>query len=180
VWRVQEEGVKPMPIDRECLRDIVEVVLGEEAGPAVGFVGFDFRKLVEAIVSVESGGETWAGRYEPRYPYVSGLERRPKGCSVDTEEFFQCCSWGLMQVMGATARGLGLEGWIPQLTIPGVGVRYGVKYLVQQGKRYSWDMEKMIASYNAGSAVRSLDRPMEWKNELYVNKVLFAMDSVSA
>jgi N12 class adenine-specific DNA methylase/2'-5' RNA ligase len=53
---------------------------------------------------------------------------------------------GLMQIMPATGDELGLKDpWDPEDNI-----RAGVRYLKQNGKRFGGDVDKTIASYNAG------------------------------
>lgn len=68
--------------------------------------------LVYAIIHTESGGNPWAIRYEPafyeRYIAPKPVKPRPP-CSEQTESRLLACSFGLMQIMGAT----GMErAWI--------------------------------------------------------------------
>lgn len=142
------------------------------AGIAAGH-GLD-PQLVAAIVDVESRGNTWAARYEPGYPYLY----RPKemaraiGASLDTMLVLQRTSWGLMQVMGATAYDLGFRGWPTALCDPATGIEYGCRYLARQAKRYK-TLSDLIASYNAGT-VRT-DEHGEYLNRGYVSDVLMRM-----
>ena len=113
--------------------------------------------LVGAMVLTESNGETHAIRYERGYRYVfKPYEVKPEGCSRATEINAQQCSWGLMQIMGATARELGFRGWMPELCRPEIGLEYGCKYLAQQIKRFG-SVEAGVAAYNMGSPKRGAD-----------------------
>ena len=69
-------------------------------------------ELIAAIVSVESGGDTLASRYESHYKYTLKEARfaRRNRISTDTEIINQKTSWGLMQVMGGVAREHGYHG----------------------------------------------------------------------
>ena len=67
-------------------------------------------ELVLGIIEAESGGDPHATRINATYPYTMMQAKRPAGCSVDMERMCQKTAWGLMQVMGATARELGFDG----------------------------------------------------------------------
>jgi soluble lytic murein transglycosylase-like protein len=54
---------------------------------------------------------------------------------------------GLMQLMPATARGLGVDPKNPRRNLEG-----GIKYLAQLADKYDGDYVKTLAAYNAGSA----------------------------
>lgn len=129
--------------------------------------------LVAAMVHTESAGETNATRYERGYKWFvdPGSHARRLGLSHDTEVIAQATSFGLMQVMGGTARGMGFDGYIVELLIPSVGLDWGCRYLAKQIGRYE-DETKGIAAYNAGSARYTDDDKTEFLNQDYVDKVL--------
>jgi len=64
--------------------------------------------LVRAMVMVESGGDTFATRYEPgffeKYVRNDGSVKAFAPCSLQTERVMRATSFGLMQVMGQVAR----------------------------------------------------------------------------
>lgn len=127
--------------------------------------------LVAAVVMTESGGNAFATRYEPKYRWVT--EDAPKiakrlGLSPETEHFQQMTSWGLMQCMGGTARYLGFDGHLSELTIPDVGLDFGCRYLKSKTKGVS--VEAGLSAYNSGTARKKIDGSFE--NQTYVDKVL--------
>lgn len=133
-------------------------------------------RLVEAVVGVESGGNTWSIRYEPafyeRYVRQDKTVRAKAPCSLDTERKSRATSWGLMQVMGATARGLGFDGaFLSELTDPAVGLEYGCRLLARLGERckasHGWP--GAVAAYNAGSV--RLGPEGGFVNQAYVDKI---------
>jgi len=107
---------------------------------------------VAACIMVESGGETFSARFEPAFKYLfepvkfAGMLHQ----SVETETTQQKTSWGLMHVMGAVARELGFEGYLPELTAPDSGIKYGCLKMQQLSRKYP-DIYDTIAAYNAGS-----------------------------
>lgn len=137
--------------------------------------GLDWR-LIAAIVSVESGGDTYAARYEPKYRYTFDVETIAAqcGCSPPTMKMMQMTSWGLMQVMGGVALEMGYprHEFLTHLVVPEVGVEYGCRKLVELFKRYD-TIDKVIVSYNAGSP--QYDADGAYKNKYYLDKVLQRM-----
>lgn len=136
--------------------------------------------LLLALIMVESSGRTFATRFEPHVSpsYLSMLSTfaQATGVSVETERMQQATSWGLLQVMGFTARELGHRGLLPELCQSEVGLELGCKYLKKQQAKFGkpkdgvlgWD-EAVVASYNAGSPRHN---PLgKWKNQGYVDKV---------
>lgn len=128
-------------------------------------------KLVGAIISTESAWRTNSARFEKRWSYYHRPDwfSRLNRITEDTEMAFQKTSWGLMQIMGGTARFIGFGGWIPDLCRPEVGVEWGCRFLKQLAKEYIV-REDQIAAYNAGSVKRKADGT--YVNQQYVDKVL--------
>lgn len=125
------------------------------------------QDLVLAMIWQESDGDPWAYRYEPGYQYFWDGKKRvalfDKAISMSanrgkaiialgqTEFNQQSASFGLMQVMGAVARELGMSGFATRLCEPGDGIKYGCDYLRLCFKRGGGDTREALRRYNGGS-----------------------------
>ena len=104
--------------------------------------------LVCAIVEQESSWDTHAIRYEPafRARYVAALGLPP------TEEVARSISWGLMQVMGQSARERGFAGkFLRALCDPSNGLAVGCAVLAVITSQASGDVPHALALWNGGS-----------------------------
>ncbi len=130
--------------------------------------------LAAAIVTVESGWNNWVCRSEPQFKWTWMVEEyAPKlGQSETTERTQQKTSWGLMQIMGGTARELGYEGLLSMLALPEMGLDWGLRYLTKKLRAHT-QISDVIAAYNAGSPRR--DPSGKYKNQAYVDKVMMAL-----
>ena len=81
-------------------------------------------------------------------------------------------SIGICQIKEATARIMGYKGTSIQLRQPKINIKYAGIYLQHQLSRYSGDVVKAVAAYNAGS--NRVDKKGLPKNQKYVKKVLLA------
>jgi hypothetical protein len=112
----------------------------------------DFWTLV-AHVEKESSGNPLAYRLEPVYRWFYPRGTVPSG----QELLFQKTSWGLLQIMGATARELGYATapkiWpdSPLLDAPATALHLGCRYFVRQLRRYG-NIRDALSAYNAGHA----------------------------
>lgn len=107
--------------------------------------------LVAAVVEQESGWRPEATRYEEHYRW---LVVPAEGCGLEdsaAELRGQRTSWGLLQIMGANARSLGLSGPFEALLRPGLGLEYGCRYLAQQLRREGGNVRRALSRYNSGS-----------------------------
>lgn len=133
-------------------------------------------RLVAAICSAESDGDTFAMRYEPAYKYLFEIENcvRACGCTAETMRVMQMTSWGMMQVMGGTALGLGFpkNQYLTQLLMPAVGIEYGCRLLQQLSTKYQ-TVDHIICAYNAGSVRFNHDGTLVSRG--YIDKVLRLM-----
>lgn len=132
----------------EALRDLFDVELADEANMMVEPIE-EVEKLIElrhgkmrmlaalvgGIAEAESGLRVYASRYEPGYKYLDNPsvwanKFKPYGLSIDTEKYGQRVSFGLMQIMGATARWMGFdEPFLTELFVPKTNVYYACKYI---------------------------------------------------
>jgi len=126
--------------------------------------------LIAAVVQAESGGDTYAVRYEHkwRYLYETYSYAELNDVTQQTEESLQKHSWGLMQVMGSVARELAFDGPLPRLCEPTIGLALGAKKLKELKAKYHVE-EDVIASYNAGSVIKK--KSGVYINEIYVDRV---------
>jgi soluble lytic murein transglycosylase-like protein len=89
-------------------------------------------EIVCAVCEQESAWNPWAIRYEPafRQRYVASLGLPP------TEEIARSISWGLMQVMGETAREAGFnEKFLSGLADPATGLEFGCAVMAEKFHR---------------------------------------------
>ncbi len=129
-------------------------------------------ELVLAIIEVESSGNPRAMRYEEMYIYINLRAPRPENCTALTDKILQKSSFGLMQIMGGTARHLGFKGWLGELLEPETNIRYGVLWLSRLYDEYhkSHGIEGVIAAYNSGSPRKNSSG--EYVNKGYVEKIM--------
>lgn len=117
--------------------------------------------LVASVIFQESAGYTWASRYEHKFflrylasvasrkdlfGYVPPLER----CSLSTEVKHRSTSWGLLQVMGQTARehGYAKDQLTELLQIPD-GIEMGCKVLDAKIRK-GGSVEEGLLLWNGG------------------------------
>jgi soluble lytic murein transglycosylase-like protein len=128
--------------------------------------------IVASMVEQESAGNPEAWNPEPPYPYLWDVKRNRKFVLLpgealakspperfptlqgdrDQEWWAQQASWGLLQIMGATARELGCRAeYLTHLVAdPTAGLEYGCLYLARLLKRCG-TIDGAISAYNAGS-----------------------------
>lgn len=153
--------------------------------------------LVQALVQVESSGNTFAWNPEPHYRYLWDVQRakpfrpltpderlseRPPfdfPCLAgdrDQEWWAQQASWGLMQVMGGVARELGFRGpYLPELTNTDLNLSLGCQLLQKLVLWADGNLHQALAAYNAGKG--------GWNSptgQAYAEKVLKAMRRIEA
>jgi hypothetical protein len=142
-------------------------------------------ELLAAVCWQESSFNIFAFRFEPMFKerYVDKLSvKKIKSYnhyiisngvpSIETERIALATSWGIMQIMGLTARELDFRGqYLSELCSP-FGLYQGAKYLKKQLDKYKGDVEKAISAYNAGTATKN--------NEGYINSVIEKMKEIAA
>ena len=104
--------------------------------------------MVCAVCEQESSWNTFAMRYEPAFfdHYIASMT----GLSA-TERVARATSYGLMQVMGQTAREFGFSGqFISELCDPNVGIEMGCRKLQKCFSIHGAD-ESGLLCYNGGS-----------------------------
>lgn len=142
--------------EKEVYRERVETVCKD--------IGLD-PKLMSAIIEVESSWDPWAVRYEPLFSYLSkpNYWANVNRITEASEKTLQKFSWGLGQIMGGTARNLGMTGPITSLCDVGLNIFWCGTYLKRLMIRYP-ETPAFISAYNAGSPTGA--------NQDYVKKVM--------
>lgn len=111
--------------------------------------------LVLAIIEQESGFIQWAVRYEPDF-----LEKYvPENLSV-TERHMRTTSWGLMQVMGQSARECGYAGPLAQLCEPETGIRVGCELFSRKMAKANSSIHQALLYWNGGDNLKYPDEVM--------------------
>lgn len=108
--------------------------------------------LVCAVIEQESAWSPWAMRYEPLFfaKYVAPLYTNNKIGA--TEAYARGFSWGLMQVMGQTARELGLTtAHLSALCDPVINLTVGCKLLKKKLESAKGELHKALQSWNGGA-----------------------------
>lgn len=127
--------------------------------------------LVASIIYQESRGMTYASRFEPNYRYLERPDHHAAQQNITkaTEEVLQKTSFGLMQIMGGTARFIGYSGALPALYKPDTNLYWGCKYLKRLKNQHN-EIEAVVAAYNAGSPRKTKDGA--FVNQRYVDDVM--------
>lgn len=148
--------------------------------------------VIECMIDVESSRNCYAWRHESHYRWLWNVETQSpfrtltkaeirsskapadfpsQRGSQDTEWTGQRSSWGLMQVMGSTAREHGFKHNFSQLCNPEQGIQWGCKHLKwlydRHWEKHGW--QGIISSYNQGVPLKNDDGT--WANQSYVDKV---------
>ncbi len=132
--------------------------------------------LVAAMCQVESAFNPFATRYEAEYRWLVPIGDHV-ATTIETELIHQRTSWGLMQIMGATARDLGYKGSLPALVGPWLGLDWGCKFLRKQIDRYDGALLDAVSAFNQGSARRDPGTG-KYCNQQYVDKVVAAAGNI--
>ena len=103
--------------------------------------------MVCAVCEQESDWNPWAVRYEPAFyeRYIFAMSSL-----TATEMRSRAMSWGLMQIMGQTAREFGYEGtFLSELCDPDMGVDVACRKLQKCFEAHGADENGLLA-YNGG------------------------------
>lgn len=102
--------------------------------------------LVCAVIEQESNWAQYAIRYEPAFQkhYVEPLNLGP------SETVARSISWGLMQLMGQSAREMGFNGKMASLCDPDNGLEWGCKHLKGKLDAHGGDVTKGLLAWNGG------------------------------
>jgi soluble lytic murein transglycosylase-like protein len=111
--------------------------------------------LICAIIEQESAWDPYAIRYEPAFfaKYVAPLFTNNKVIpATNTEAYSRCFSWGLMQVMGQSAREMGFTGqFLSQLCDPATGIEAGCLLFQHKLNAARGDVNQALQFWNGGA-----------------------------
>jgi hypothetical protein len=140
------------PIDQQTLIDLAMTTATRHGldGAIVCAVCEEESGLRDSQVGGREFWNPWAIRFEPAFEarYV-----RPAITSMPTtEEVTKAISFGLMQVMGETARELGYTGrFLTGLCDPATGLEFGCRKLKRCFDSANGDAVEAFLHYNGGS-----------------------------
>lgn len=131
------------------------------------------HKLVSAVIWQESKGNPYATRYEPGFyrRYIQGKKLKDLagkialigGRSEITELKERSTSFGLMQIMGQTAREYGFK--VNELTVlldPMVNIELGTKILADKIRKKNGDVHQGLLAWNGGGNIEYPNEVMKW------------------
>lgn len=129
--------------------------------------------IVLGLIATESAGNPDALRFEPTYPYTHDVPRFAQihGWTSETEKTLQMFSYGLMQLMLATARERGFNFHPRLLLQPKTNITWGCHFLYSLFRRYQNWMDA-ISAYNYGHPAKKM-LTGKYKNQEYVDRVYF-------
>jgi hypothetical protein len=143
-------------------------------------------EVVLGIIEQESEGDPWAMRFEPDYTWLHFPRKQARGrfVTLATEQAGQKTSWGLMQVMGGTARWLGFKGrFLSQLLEPCINIAWGLNYLdwcfwEVEKRGYADDEHELrvlaaVSAYNGGLDAVVLPEDREGRKNVTVEESRF-------
>jgi hypothetical protein len=127
--------------------------------------------VVASIIKVESNGNPWVSRFESKIKtfYLSKDHAKATGQSEITEQIHQGMSFGLMQVLGLTARRMGFDQPLGRLFDVPTNLYYGCTLLAELRGRYESQTDQ-IAAYNAGRPTKETSGM--YTNQTYVDRVM--------
>lgn len=111
------------------------------------------RDLLRAQVSVESGFDAFAFRYEDAYFERYLRDKETRGSRYGP---LAACSYGLLQIVLETALEAGFTDRPETLFIPRVGLAWGAQYLAACLSHTSGSYPAALARYNGRGAAASL------------------------
>ena len=107
-----------------------------------------YPALVCAMCEQESAWDPYASRFEPRF-YETYIVHQKLASA--TEAYSRAFSWGLMQIMGETAREEGYSGNLAALCDPQTGLDAGIGHLCRMLVRSGGNKPIALNLYNGGA-----------------------------
>lgn len=123
-----------------------------------------------AIIAHESSWNPDALKYDPEYQSLKLPVAYAKKLAItlETEAQLQKISWGLCQIMGATARWCGYEKCLTHLLEPRDNIEVGVSFFKNSANKYP-EIKDKIAAWNTENFRK--DATGLYSNQTYVDMV---------
>lgn len=118
--------------------------------------------LVTAVVEQESSGRTHAYRFEASV--ARWFKDHPKTAGLVPARY--AASYGLMQVLYATATDYGFSLQPEHLFVPAIGLSYGCKHLAALLKWSGGDVARALAAYNGGKGNTDKAQPKKYARQV--------------
>jgi hypothetical protein len=121
--------------------------------------------IVAAVILRESNANPWVTRFEIGY-YHRYVDNRPlkfyvpKEITETTEGIERATSWGLMQIMGGTARQYGYKKLLTQLLDPAENIDLGCLILANALRSTGSYIEALLR-YNGGGNLKYADEVIQ-------------------
>lgn len=125
-------------------------------------------RMVEAVVLQESGGNTDAFRFEPKF-YARYLAKLPACKGLNPRRISS--SYGLMQLMYWVAKELGFQDEPETLFVPAIGLEWGCRKLAELWAWSGQDLDSTWAAYNGGKADNAPGHQPALRNGSYARSV---------
>lgn len=138
-------------------------------------------KVLIALCHQESRGNPWATRYEPNsgkyvnstYPLVAAKIM----ITGETERLAQMHSWGIAQVMGWVARGLGFQAHLTQLLDPDICISLQAELFSHMQKEWP-NLNDAISAYNQGHPKKD-ENGVLLNQKNYVDPILATLKTIT-
>jgi len=113
-------------------------------------------RFLLALIATESSFNPFAFRHERGYIWTYSVKECAEAVGIDRHfmQFIQQSSFGLCQIMAANVYQMGFKGWIGNLFLPDINLKYGCDYINSMIKNHKLsfsDPLDVYACYNAGS-----------------------------
>lgn len=126
--------------------------------------------LVCAVIEQESSWDPWVTRYEWQFFDRYMVRLLGAAAPTDTQARGLATSWGLMQVMGQTAREHGYHEPLAKLCDAATGLEWGCRILNRKLAMHPMNPEKGLLAWNGGGrkeyAAEVLGRRALWEERL--------------
>lgn len=130
-------------------------------------------RLLEAQVWVESSDNPFALRYEHAF-YVRYLQGKPQWSAWGP---LAACSYGLLQIVFATAVEDGFHGRPEDLFVPAIGLNAGALHFRKLLDHLGGDESAALAAYNGGLGG---NQTPPYRNADYLSRVLAFRDRLTS